>query len=311
MWAQDAAAMYGYAGASASATTLTPFTPAPQTTDPRGSVGQAATVAQAGGTAAGNAQSTVSSAQPALSAVPNTLSSLAAAGDPPSLTPLNTLSNLLSVFLDAPANALSVGVDTPFSIFSYPPDVASYLVGLHTDDAVSAGAGIAPWPEVGAVGPTPSPLTTNLVSPMSAGLGEANTVGTLSVPPGWAAAAPEIRPLAVALPAASFGAAAETSAGGAGSLFSQMALAGMAGRAMAGTAGSGGLGRRERIGERIRATADEPTEPPQSPAGGPITGIAAELRELAALRDSGILTHEEFSEQKRLLLPTESFARVG
>jgi PPE-repeat protein len=29
MWAQDAAAMYGYAGSSASATTLTPFTPPP------------------------------------------------------------------------------------------------------------------------------------------------------------------------------------------------------------------------------------------------------------------------------------------
>ncbi len=33
MWAQDATAMYGYAGASASATTLTPFTAAPQTTN--------------------------------------------------------------------------------------------------------------------------------------------------------------------------------------------------------------------------------------------------------------------------------------
>src|SRR6201991_1180889 len=32
MWAQDATAMYGYAGASASATTLAPFTPPPQTT---------------------------------------------------------------------------------------------------------------------------------------------------------------------------------------------------------------------------------------------------------------------------------------
>ena len=33
MWAQDATAMYGYAGTSASATTLTSFTPAPQTTN--------------------------------------------------------------------------------------------------------------------------------------------------------------------------------------------------------------------------------------------------------------------------------------
>src|SRR5947209_16211448 len=36
MWAQDAAAMYGYAGASAAAATLTPFAPAAQATDPTG-----------------------------------------------------------------------------------------------------------------------------------------------------------------------------------------------------------------------------------------------------------------------------------
>ena len=36
MWAQDAAAMYGYAGSSAAATTLTPFTTPPPTTNPAG-----------------------------------------------------------------------------------------------------------------------------------------------------------------------------------------------------------------------------------------------------------------------------------
>jgi hypothetical protein len=90
-----------------------------------------------------------------------------------------------------------------------------------------------------------------------------------------------------------------------------MALAGMAGRAMAGTTGTSGTGNRERIGERVGAPINKPAEPPQaeppepqkSPAGGPITSIAAELRELASLRDSGILTDEEFTEQKRRLLP--------
>ena len=52
MWAQDAAAMYGYAGSSASATTLTPFTPPAPTTNPGGLAGQAAAVAQAIGTSA-------------------------------------------------------------------------------------------------------------------------------------------------------------------------------------------------------------------------------------------------------------------
>src|SRR6202011_3740248 len=47
MWAQDAAAMYGYAGSSAAATQLTSFTEPPQTTNPSGEPLQAAAVSQA------------------------------------------------------------------------------------------------------------------------------------------------------------------------------------------------------------------------------------------------------------------------
>ncbi|OOK78249.1 PPE family protein [Mycobacterium kansasii] len=49
MWVQDAAAMYGYAGSSASATRLTPFTPPPPNTEPGGLSVQAAAVARATG----------------------------------------------------------------------------------------------------------------------------------------------------------------------------------------------------------------------------------------------------------------------
>jgi PPE-repeat protein len=52
MWAQDAAAMYGYADSSATASAVTPFSPPPQTTNPTGTAGQAAAVAQASGTSA-------------------------------------------------------------------------------------------------------------------------------------------------------------------------------------------------------------------------------------------------------------------
>ena len=48
MWAQDALAMYGYAGSSAAATVLTPFTSPHQNTDPGGTASQAAAVGQAG-----------------------------------------------------------------------------------------------------------------------------------------------------------------------------------------------------------------------------------------------------------------------
>src|SRR6202453_3009743 len=93
MWAQDSAAMYGYAASSASATSLTPFTPPQQTTNPGGSATQAAAASQATGTAAGNVQSTI---QQAFSAVPNALTGAAtsAATSAQAGDPLGTLSDL-------------------------------------------------------------------------------------------------------------------------------------------------------------------------------------------------------------------------
>ncbi|HEV7359999.1 MAG TPA: SHOCT domain-containing protein, partial [Mycobacterium sp.] len=117
------------------------------------------------------------------------------------------------------------------------------------------------------------------------------------------------RALTTALPAATVGAAAQATGSSAGSLFSQMALASMAGRAMAGTTGGGVAGRQERIGMLGRKPKDsasaEAPEMPQIPVGGPITSIAAELRELASLRDAGILTQDEFVDQKQRLLPRD------
>ncbi|EUA42711.1 PPE family protein [Mycobacterium xenopi 4042] len=52
MWAQDAAAMYGYAGASSAAATVTPFTSPPQTANPLGLAEQAAAVTKAAATPA-------------------------------------------------------------------------------------------------------------------------------------------------------------------------------------------------------------------------------------------------------------------
>ena len=50
MWAQDATAMYGYAGASATASQVTPFTAPPQTTNSSGLVSQSVAAAQSAGT---------------------------------------------------------------------------------------------------------------------------------------------------------------------------------------------------------------------------------------------------------------------
>ncbi|OBJ25630.1 hypothetical protein A5621_04765, partial [Mycobacterium colombiense] len=245
MWARDTAAMFGYAGTTASATRLTPFAQ-PDPTSNSGA-GQSEAVAQATGTAAGSARNTL---QQSFSAVPNLLNSAAispAAVDPASATDvLGLASDLTTFFLDAPASVAGLTIDAPGTLLALPFDIAGTLTGFHTDDIVSGWAGVQSWPGTGAVPPSPFPVITNPAGGFgtlaSAGLGQANTVGGLSVPPGWAAAAPAIRPAALVLPATSAGAAAEAAAAaapaGTGSLFGEMAVASMAGRAMAGTGGA-------------------------------------------------------------------------
>ena len=312
MWAQDAAAMYGYAGVSASATTLTPFTPPPQSINPGGLGGQAAALAQTTATSAATKTQTVLSQL--TSAVPTALQGLASPLSSTSAAAPST-SGLLGILQ-------SLGLASPSSIFE-PASLGLGSSELSTGAGAwaSASQGDAAILAAGGEIADDQDLLTGQITGMegrimnrfgqlgavgsagSAGLGQAASVGALSVPPGWTAAAPAIRLAAVALPTTRLGAAPEVYAGSPGSLFSQMALASMAGRAIGGTVSPG---RRERIGATTRVC---PAPSPKSP-GGPITGIA-EMREVAellgklgSLRDSGILTDEEFNEQKRRLLAT-------
>jgi PPE-repeat protein len=333
MWATDAAVMYSYAGSSAAATNLTPFTPPRQNTT-SGSANQAAAVGQGtGSSAAGNAQSVVSSVQQSISAVPNALQSLATAAPAQATDPLGTLSNLISVFLDAPAALATFFGDIPLGVVgatALPFDVVSALTGSHTDDIVSGWNGEESWPGTGPapVKEFPAPLTNLPVGTvpgprLSAGLGEANTVGALSVPPTWSIATPAVRPVAFTLPAlppasalpAAAGAVEEGSSLGSSSTLSEMALAGMAGRALAGTVATGVAKSGGKAPSRERApteagskaktadgATDQNSEAPQNPPRAVVTGVAAELREFAKLRDEGILTDEEYTEQKNRLL---------
>jgi len=326
MWAQDAAAMYGYAASSASATSLTPFTPPQQNTTPGGSGAQAAAASQAAGTSAGNVQSAVSSIQQAFSSVPNALASAAA---PAQTDPLSTLSNLISIFLDAPSAIATFAADIPFGVVgvtALPLDIIGAGTGLHTDDIVSGWNGQQAWPDVGPAPVEPFPasllnLPQGALPPPSvaAGLGEANAVGALSVPPTWAVATPAVKPISFTLPALQettiSATAAPAVAAGSGSTLSEMALAGMAGRAMAGTVGTGvsrgavkapkDAKAAARAGaattNSTAATAAKDVAPQDKPRAV-VTGVAAELREFTKLRDEGILTDEEYTEQKNRLL---------
>src|SRR5277367_1005032 len=75
MWAQDAAAMYGYAGASQVASQVTPFVQPPQTTSPDGTSSQADAVAKAAATPASQAATV---AQNAVSSAPTATAQTAA-----------------------------------------------------------------------------------------------------------------------------------------------------------------------------------------------------------------------------------------
>src|SRR5271165_2747437 len=310
MWAQDAVAMYGYAGSSAAATVLSPFTSPDQNTDPGGTASQAAAVSQASGTAAGNVQG-------AISTVPQALSAAAA---PAQTSPLDTLSNLISVFLSAPSDLATLFVLIPMDALSGPVDLPiAYLgtvAGQNTDNMISGWEGQVPWPGTGGAPVQAFPASLQSLPPggvpaptMSAALGEANMVGGLSVPSSWTVAAPEIRSVALTSPLTGPGAAAAPAMqAGSASSFNQMGLAGMSGQAMAGPPvaddrqDSGKPVTHARLAARGPGGAvDDETEVTPAPRTV-VTGVASAIREITQLRDEGRLTEEEYKKQKKHLL---------
>ncbi|BBY22492.1 PPE family protein [Mycobacterium stomatepiae] len=302
MWAQDAAAMYGYSGSAATASQLTPFSPAQQNTNQGGSASQADVVSQASRLAAGNAQSTVSSVSDPASSVSDVL------GSATNALGLSTPRDAL----DLGADAIAYGIDAPLAplgAISLPIDLVGAQTGLHTDDIVSGwDANGVPSAAVSETVPSSAPAADFMSTRAVAGLGQANTIGSLSVPPTWAAATPSVRPIALALPAAPAGLAPQAMAPSLEGSFGEMALAGTAGRAI--REGFGAKGRELRgkdpIGVRpVSAAAPKVGDADAVAEGEPrtvVTGIAAEIREFARLRDEGLLTDQQFNEQRNRLL---------
>lgn len=241
MWTQDATAMYGYASASAAASTLTPLTEPQPVTNPAGLAGQAAVVAHAAGmpAATANTQAVVSGMSGLLSAVPGALQQLAQGTASGAATSGGGLSSLLAT---SPLEYLSL-------LTPYIASIGTARLGLQAASFTKASAGSVPSTQAFGSASLPQPtaasdLSTGAAStPVVAQLGRAASAGGLSVPQNWATSAPVIQlqatPTTASLSSAAPLAASQSPTG----VFSDMNMAPVSRRPAAGRTA---LGRRAR-----------------------------------------------------------------
>lgn len=172
MWAQDAATMYGYAGASAAASKVTPFTAPPPTTNP-------------------------SEAQAALSrltsAIPITLQQAASPSRMwENLEEMWTTITMDPHFWSRTGSTITSVISTGKSLMPAAKAAESgvkssgSLLGGGLGSLLSSSTGPAGW--------------TGSGSGVAAGLGRAASIGALSVPQSWAATVPATNSVAAALP---------------------------------------------------------------------------------------------------------------
>jgi PPE-repeat protein len=205
MWAQDAAAMYGYAGASSAASALAPFiTPQATTTNASGPAGLGNSVTQAAGTAAGTGAQTVSqlSTATAPSAL-QTLTSTTAVSSSSSTSPLSSVTASTS----SSSTALAVGQGLTSGATSSASMLTSGVAMLGSSGSVmkslgstagTFGSGFPMFKSSLNIGASALSAPGGAVSAVS---GRAASLGALSVPQGWTAAAPAFSHVASALPA--------------------------------------------------------------------------------------------------------------
>ncbi|BBY55204.1 PPE domain-containing protein [Mycobacterium koreense] len=311
MWAQDVAMFATYTLSSITALQMEPFQPPPKTTNEMGQVAQAGDAAKNVGNvgaqqvlmrmgdAGGNAPKAL--AGPAAEVMPLDIT-IPGIGDIPFpdlaeflIPDLAGLLGLIAGVAGGVASLAGVIVSAGAWLDAVPGVLENErrLDHLHSEHHEMLGVMGHPRPEWWRPGMWPW---------TEGAMGNAAQNAGLSVPPAWGANVPEIAPAAVALPMSAAGPAV---AGASGAAFRDLALASMLGRALAGSvspaAGSLGGIKGGKVGQVAKEAAEAAVaETVASPAAR--TGIAAELRQLAQLRDDGVLTGDEFLEQKRRLL---------
>jgi PPE-repeat protein len=229
-WAQDAAAMYGYAGASSAASsTLTPLTPPTPNTNPAGQGQQA--------TAVGNAVGSNGSSAALNNSLGGLQNAASAAATPAADTPTSILSALNGLF-GTPIminSATNIGVTLAWNtqmMAATLPMLGHMLsmapFGVTISDTTPLGAGLG----FGTTLAGASSGVGGLGGATLAGMGSASSVGGMSVPAGWSAAAPGVESAAgTQLAGSGWTAAADeaavgTSGGGMNGVMPGMASAG-------------------------------------------------------------------------------------
>lgn len=241
MWAQDAAAMYGYAASSAHASVVTPFESPPQVVNADAAASQSAAVAHGAAISAGTAQSTLSQL---VTRVPSALRGLAApmrsaaAATAGSTDPLLWLWQLLfgQSALPKSLSELLTALQ-PYASFFYNTEGLPYFsVGMSNNFIQEAKTlGVLNLPAAAESIPAGVGGLTNGglggakglmggAGPVSVGLGNGGSVGRLSVPSSWAPPVVEANPGALRVPITNI--SAEPEAGAAGNLLGGMPLGG-------------------------------------------------------------------------------------
>jgi PPE-repeat protein len=202
MWAQDAAAMYGYAGSSAIATELSRFVDPPNTTTADAAAGQSAAVAQASATPTGeSAQTAASAVSQLIASVPQALQQLSAAAAPAATTQhgliWNTIEDFLTYGLPTPTNnwiglapsQYTVWLKQTTGLAYFSNGMASFGMSIGQQAfngplGTTAGSGGAfiPSPQFAALGA--GGWSWHAAAP-SASLSSATKIGGLSVPSSW------------------------------------------------------------------------------------------------------------------------------
>jgi PPE-repeat protein len=246
MWAQDAAAMYGYADASAAAATLTPFTPP--------------AVSQATGSSAGSAHTTLSqvtsAVPPALQGLASPAASTLSTSGPSGI--LSELSEASSILQTLEGGPLTVAIGAGDGLIPPAASVA-FAAGILANAAAPsalAGAASAGAPAAATLASEATPVGSALAAGAGSSAGaltaadfgsgaatavldKATLVGSLSVPQAWG---PAISSAAAAFPGSGLSAAPAADAAGPGGLFGGLPRTGASVRARRGVV----------FGDRIR-----------------------------------------------------------